>query len=166
MDDGPAHRQPAIGQGVNQLAIDAGLGTDQRGAGFARISGGTVDRGAFEVQVPAASPLAVTPGSVAFGTVPRFSLRYKLLTLKNNGTTAVALSPMSVTPDPGTSAGEFTVLSLCPGTLSAGKSCTIKVVLFAFELGARSARLTIPSSAAGSPLTVPLGATVTRILGN
>ncbi len=56
---GPTHTMapqagsPAIDLGVTQLAIDAGLTTDQRGTGFPRISpsGGTVDRGAFEVQV-------------------------------------------------------------------------------------------------------------------
>ncbi|MBI5722088.1 MAG: choice-of-anchor D domain-containing protein [Burkholderiales bacterium] len=165
----PMTGSPAIDQGVNALAVDANnqpLSTDQRGTGFARISGSTVDRGAFEVQVPAASPLTVTPSSVSFGTVHRFSLRSRLLTLMNNGSTAVTLSPVSVTPAPGTTAGEFSALSLCPRTLAAGKSCTVKVVLFAFELGARSAKLTIPSSASASPLTVPLGVTVTRLLGN
>jgi len=54
----PLTGSPAIDQGVNQLAIDAGLTTDQRGTGFARISptGGTVDRGAFEVQVDSTPP--------------------------------------------------------------------------------------------------------------
>jgi len=54
----PLTGSPAIDQGVNQLAIDAGLTTDQRGAGFPRISpaGGTVDRGAFEVQVDKTPP--------------------------------------------------------------------------------------------------------------
>lgn len=49
----PKTGSPAIDQGTNQLAIDAGLTTDQRGTGFPRISptGGRVDRGAFEVQV-------------------------------------------------------------------------------------------------------------------
>ncbi|MBL8344956.1 MAG: choice-of-anchor D domain-containing protein [Rubrivivax sp.] len=159
----PLTGSPAIGQGVNQLAIDAGLATDQRGTGFARISGATVDRGAVEVQVPAASALTVSPGTVSFGTVHRLSLRYQLLTLKNNGTTAVTLNPLTVTPAPGTTVWEFTAFSLCPRTLAAGKSCTVKVVLFAAELGARAATLTIPSSASGSPLTVPLSVTVTRI---
>jgi hypothetical protein len=54
----PLTGSPAIDQGVNQLAIDAGLTTDQRGTGFPRISptGGTVDRGAFEVQVDNVPP--------------------------------------------------------------------------------------------------------------
>lgn len=45
----------AINHGSNTLAIDptnsnAPLGTDQRGAGFARILGGTVDMGAYETE--------------------------------------------------------------------------------------------------------------------
>lgn len=44
---------PAIDSGTNPLAVDADgnpLTTDQRGAGFPRIIGGTVDMGAFEAQ--------------------------------------------------------------------------------------------------------------------
>ena len=54
----PLTGSPAIDLGVNQLAIDAGLTTDQRGTGFPRISptGGTVDRGAFEVQADNVPP--------------------------------------------------------------------------------------------------------------
>ena len=42
---------PALGAGSNALAVDASnqpLTTDQRGAGFPRVLGGTVDVGAFE----------------------------------------------------------------------------------------------------------------------
>src|SRR5208337_1025368 len=39
---------PAINAGSNALAVDANLTTDQRGAGFPRIVGGTVDIGAYE----------------------------------------------------------------------------------------------------------------------
>ncbi len=44
---------PALDAGDNALAVDADsnpLSTDQRGPGFPRISGGTVDIGAFELQ--------------------------------------------------------------------------------------------------------------------
>ena len=51
---------PAINAGSNALAVDQNnqpLATDQRGAGFPRIVGGTVDIGAFESQaVPTAQP--------------------------------------------------------------------------------------------------------------
>lgn len=48
---------PALNSGDNALAVDptdgnAALATDQRGTGFTRIVGGTVDMGAFEEQIP------------------------------------------------------------------------------------------------------------------
>jgi hypothetical protein len=49
---------PAFNVGSNALALDANnqpLTTDQRGSGFPRVVGGTVDIGAFEVQPPVAS---------------------------------------------------------------------------------------------------------------
>jgi hypothetical protein len=57
---------PAINAGSNALALDAHgvmLTTDQRGAGFARIAGGTVDIGAYEVQSasPSNSPALIFP---------------------------------------------------------------------------------------------------------
>ena len=48
---------PAINAGSNAAATNAGLVTDQRGFGFNRIAGGTVDVGAFELS---ASRLIVT----------------------------------------------------------------------------------------------------------
>ncbi|MEO8391738.1 MAG: choice-of-anchor Q domain-containing protein, partial [Chloroflexota bacterium] len=47
---------PAINVGDNTYAVDQNgtpLDTDQRGTGFARIAGGTVDLGAFETDAPA-----------------------------------------------------------------------------------------------------------------
>jgi hypothetical protein len=55
---------PAIDAGDNAGAAAAGLTTDQRGPGFARVSNGVVDLGAFEVQVP-----VVAPGSLPAGQV-------------------------------------------------------------------------------------------------
>jgi hypothetical protein len=53
---------PAINKGANPLA----LAFDQRGPGFARVSGGGTDIGAFEVQVAPGAPASVpTLGGVA-----------------------------------------------------------------------------------------------------
>jgi hypothetical protein len=54
----------AIDAGNNAL-IPAGTTTDQRGPGFARISGSNVDIGAFEYQYPAPEP--ATCGICLFG---------------------------------------------------------------------------------------------------
>lgn len=45
---------PAVNRGDNDSA--SGLPYDQRGSGFARISGGTVDIGAYELQLPGSTP--------------------------------------------------------------------------------------------------------------
>jgi hypothetical protein len=51
---------PAINVG-NNGNIPSGITTDQRGAGFDRIKGGTVDIGAFEVQITDTTAPVITP---------------------------------------------------------------------------------------------------------
>ena len=125
------------------------------------IAAGTVTASCTITVSPAAAPkLSVTPSSVSFGTVKRFSLQYKTVTLKNTGTDPVSLSKVSVTPGAGTKSGDFLAINLCGSSLAAGRSCTIVVVLFAQDLGSLSATLGIPNNSAGSPQTVPLSVTV------
>jgi hypothetical protein len=103
--------------------------------------------------------LSVTPASLNFGTVRRFNLRTKSVTVKNTGTSAVSISTVSVTQGSGTY--DFTSLSVCPSSLTAGKSCTIYVLLFAYDRGpSLSATLNIPNNVTGSTQSVPLSATV------
>jgi hypothetical protein len=52
---------PAIDKGPNPVASFPGNEFDQRGDGFARVVGSSVDVGAFEVQTPEAAPLVITP---------------------------------------------------------------------------------------------------------
>ncbi len=58
---------PAINAGSNALAVDPSTGqpltTDQRGPGFARIVGGAVDIGAFEVKSTVAAAVTIGWGS-------------------------------------------------------------------------------------------------------
>jgi Putative Ig domain len=104
--------------------------------------------------------LAVSPTALAFGSVPRLSLRYKTVTLTNTGSTGVTLGKVSVTPASGTGKWVFTSLSGCGSTLAAGKSCSVAVVLATDKLGTQAANLKIPNSATGSPQAVVLSATV------
>jgi hypothetical protein len=114
---------------------------------------------------PAVVPatLKVSPGSVSFGTLGRFSLQSRTVVLTNTGTGTISLSRASVTPGPGSARGDFAALSFCGSSLGAGKSCPIYVILFAKDLGPVAATLSIPNSGAGSPQVVPLSVLVTPL---
>jgi hypothetical protein len=58
---------PAINAGSNTIANNAGLTTDQRGAGFNRIANTTVDIGAFESRGFTISAASGTPQSTVWG---------------------------------------------------------------------------------------------------
>jgi hypothetical protein len=101
--------------------------------------------------------LIVTPGSVSFGSVERFSVLEQTVTLTNAGTgTELSLGRISLS----SYSDDFIAFSLCRPTLAAGDSCKIIVGLFAVHLGALSTTLDIPSDATGSPQTVPISVTV------
>ncbi len=105
---------PAIDAGDNTL-IPAGVTTDQRGTGYARIENGTVDIGAFEVVVPDASLSGIVfsdfnnDGQVDFGEQGIPSVPITVTGIDDLGQ-AVNLS---TTTD---GAGTFVFLNLRPGT--------------------------------------------------
>jgi predicted outer membrane repeat protein len=105
---------PALNAGSNAL-VPAGVTTDQRGPGFARIAGPAVDIGAFEHQAPtitvpgpqtADTNVALTISGIRVGDADRSTLTVTLavghgtltlgttagLTVGNNGTATVTLS--------------------------------------------------------------------------
>jgi Putative Ig domain len=123
---------------------------------------GSVSQSCTITVAPAPASLTVSPGAVSFGTVSRYALELRGVTLTNNGSAAVSLSRVSVTPGSGASHLTFTPLSLCGSKLAAGKSCVIGVLLFADEVGTLSASLNIPNSASGSPQAVPLSVIVSK----
>ena len=126
------------------------------------LAAGTVTSACTIAVSPAASQLSVTPASVSFGTVKRYSLEFKAVTLKNTGTSVVSLARPSITLGAGAGRYTFAEVSLCGRSLAAGKSCPIYVVLFGDVVGSPSATLNIPNNATGSPQAVPVSATVTR----
>ena len=107
---------------------------------------------------PAVVPptLKVSPGSVSFGIVGRFSLQSRTVILTNTGTQAISLSRESITPAAGSPRGDFAAITLCGPSLAAGKSCPVYVILFAKDLGPIAATLNIPNSGKNSPQAVPL----------
>ena len=116
------------------------------------------------------SALEISPTSVNFGTLYLGEPAVQFVTLTNKGTTPITISSAKISA-PGNALGEYGDITLCPpliwampGTLPAGKSCTIAVGLLAvmkiFSPTASTATLTITDSAAGSPQSVPLTAQV------
>ena len=117
--------------------------------------------------VTATFSLRIAPTSVNFGNVYLGLPAVQFVTVTNNGSNSITISSIKVTT-PGTAVGDFGGVSTCtpfimsmPGTLGAGKSCVIAVGFLAKTFVATAtATLTITDTAAGSPQTVPLIATV------
>ena len=124
------------------------------------LAAGSVTASCSIAVAPSALRLTVAPSSVSFGTVPRYSIDTRKVTLTNTGTAAIALSKLSVVPAPGASHSDFAALGICGRSLAPGRSCPVYVALFAGHLGVESATLLIPNNAVGSPQSVPLSATV------
>ena len=85
---------PAINAGSNAL-VPAGITTDQRGPGFPRIRGGTVDIGAFESSAPPTITAFTVPATGAEGS------RVNLSAAVNNDPDARVTYTWTVTAPPG-----------------------------------------------------------------
>jgi hypothetical protein len=125
------------------------------------IAAGTASARCSITVAPAPAALSIAPAALSFGTVQRFTLALKSVTLTNTGGTPISLSHASVTPGSGASRATFTAVSLCGSSLAPGKSCRVAVLLFADNVGSLSATLNLPNNAAGSPQAAPLSVMVT-----
>ena len=83
----------------------------------------------------------------------------QVLTLTNNGTTALAINSIAVT---GENSGDFTATNNCPPSLGAGLNCVANISFKPSGTASRIASVTIADSAAGSPQTIPLAGTGTQ----
>jgi hypothetical protein len=122
----------------------------------ARISGTAngITKSKVLTVIPAAS---VSPTSLKFGNVVVGTTSPVLnTTLQNKGTASFALAGISLT---GTAAALFAQSNDCPATLAAGASCTIGVTFSPTVTGAKSAKLSIATSATAAPLSVSLSGT-------
>jgi hypothetical protein len=81
------------------------------------------------------------------------------VTLKNTGTSALAISSIAIT---GTNSAEFVkTATTCGGSLAVKASCTISVDFKPAATGARSAAISVTDNGSGSPQQVPLSGTGT-----
>jgi streptogramin lyase len=109
-----------------------------------------------------AVPVAtVSPSNIDFGTLYLGNIATKTVTVTNSGKAAMTINDPLLGIVRGGNSSEFITLNLCPRSLAAGKSCTMIVAFIAGPFYTQqTATLTINTSVAGSPQTVPLTATV------
>ena len=109
---------------------------------------------------PPPGSLTVSPASLTFGTQNVGTTSpAQTLTVSNPGSSTVSSISVSVS-------GDFARSTTCGSSLAAGASCTVSVTFTPTAAGARSGSVSISSSAAGSPLTVPLSGTGFDPAGN
>jgi hypothetical protein len=109
-----------------------------------------------------AGPLAtLSPSTLPFGTVYLGTLTPKTVTLTNTGNATMTINDPLLSIAKGGDSSEFVVLSLCPRSLAAGKSCTIFVTFVAGPFfNPQTATLSIMDNVPGSPQQVSLTAQV------
>jgi hypothetical protein len=96
------------------------------------------------------SNLQVTPSSLNFGSIAIGASATRTLTLTNVGTAPVNRLALALT-------GDFAVTVPCASsTLDPGATCQVAITFAPTSLGPRNSILTITSSDANSPMTVPL----------
>lgn len=105
-----------------------------------------------------AAQVTVAPSSLSFGSVTHGTTSgAKPVTVTNNQSAALTLSPISIT---GTNPGDFLKTTTCGASLAAFTSCTVSVKFKPVTTGARSATLTVTDSPdAGSPHHIALTGT-------
>jgi hypothetical protein len=103
----------------------------------------------------------VSPGSLNFGTLYLGGVGEQSVTLTNTGSATMTVNEPFLFDVGNGDSKEFVALSLCPGTLAVGKSCTIYVFFIAGpSYNLQTAILKIMDNAPGSPQSVNLSATV------
>ena len=113
-------------------------------------------------------PLAsVSPSSLNFGTVYLGTITVKSVTVTNVGNAPMTISTPFFSIASGGDSKEFAEVNLCPGSLAAGKSCTIEVGFMAGpSYNPQTAILSVVDNAYGSPENVSLTAAVINPLAD
>jgi len=110
-----------------------------------------------ELDVAAASPLSLSPTSLAFGgVVVNSTSPRKTVTVTNKGSAAISITSVRLT---GADRAQFVRVRQCPAVLPAGESCTVLVSFAPTSPGAKSARLSVSIGIAGQSRSVALSGT-------
>lgn len=98
------------------------------------------------------SPASLSFGSLRVGTASQA----QSVTLTNEGTTSLSLSPPAIA---GANATDFSMTTTCGSSLAAGKSCAVTVTFHPLAKGGRTASLQFSDNGGASPQTVALAGT-------
>jgi hypothetical protein len=106
---------------------------------------------------PPGPAVSLAPSSLNFGSVNLGSTSaVQNVTLTNTGNATLTIGGISLT---GADTGDFGGSDNCPGSVSAGQSCTFGVQFRPTAAGARSAAISIADNASGSPQSIGLSGT-------
>jgi hypothetical protein len=104
-----------------------------------------------------ATVVQVSPASLDFGSVAVGSKSApQNVQITNTGQQALTITKVSLT---GFETGDFAQTNNCPASLSAGSSCTAKVVFQPTKMGPRTAGLAVVDNGGASPQRVPFTGT-------
>ena len=107
----------------------------------------------------AAPVVSLTPATLTFAsTVEGVSSAAQVVTLKNTGSAALAISSGGITVS-GTNSTSFSATTTCTSTVAAGSSCTISVIFTPKATGTLTATLNVADNATGSPQKATLTGT-------
>jgi subtilase family serine protease len=107
----------------------------------------------------AAPAVSLTPATLTFAsTIEGASSAAQVVTLKNTGSAALAISSGGITVS-GTNSTSFSATTTCASTVAAGGSCTISVTFAPKATGTLTGTLNVADNATGSPQKVTLTGT-------
>jgi hypothetical protein len=144
-------------------AIDGSLGTHTFTVNATDLVGNTTSS-PVTYTVSAGPQLNISPTTIAFGTVKKFSINAKVITVKNTGTLLVTFSSIKLTQteSDGGPGREFVMVNLCGSKLAAGKSCAIVIGFLADEIVSAAGTVTFVDNAASSPQQVQISGNVVK----
>jgi hypothetical protein len=118
-----------------------------------------------QVVNPSSVGVSITPAGMDFGDVQIDTRVKRSVTLKNTGSTTLAISSIQLVNagGPPDFASVFALTYNCPASLHAGRSCLITVTLFDDQAEMLDAEVDVTDNDPSSPQRIPLTANVTNV---